>query len=133
MPVNEFYKAELRKLQSFEKALKRYQSYQIPDANDSYKIRRSYAALLDFGEDFSSRAYYKLYKKYGDPNKSAYTERLRMHLEYSKEISWFLMRNPLSAEQYNILVDKFQSLDDEYKNHQVYLQNTFNTAATQSS
>ena len=142
MSVNDnFYNAELRKLQSFEKALRRYQSYKIPDVKDFKKMWKSYITLFEFGEDFSSKAYYKLYKKYANPNKSAYTERLRMHLEHSKEVSWFLTRNTITVEHYIDLVNKFQSLQNDlkvilinqlgetnykvfYQEHQFYLKNT---------
>lgn len=116
MSVNDtFYKIELRKLKSFEKALCNYQSYKIPDIEDFYKLWKSYTTLFEFSRDLSGEAYYKLYKKYANPNKSAYAERLRMYLQYSKEVSWFLMRNPISVEHYNTLVNKFQSLQNELK------------------
>ena len=110
-----FYKIELRKLESFEKTLCNYQSYKIPDIKDFYKLWKSYTALFKFGKDLSGKAYYKLYKKYANPNKSAYAERLRMYLQYSKKVSWFLMRNTISVEHYTTLVNKFQSLQNELK------------------
>lgn len=142
MAINDtIYKIELRKLKSFEKILCNYQSYNIPDIKDFNKLWKSYTALFEFGEDLSNKAYYKLYKKYANPNKSAYAERLRMYLQYSKEVSWFLMRNTISAEHYITLVNKFQSLQNElklvlinqlgedgykdfYHKHKFYLENT---------
>ena len=142
MPVNDtIYKIELKKLQSFEKSLRQYQSYKIPDTNDFYKMWKNYTSLFAFDKDFSSKTYRRLYKQYGNPNRSMYAERLRMYLEYSYKVSCFFIRNSITVEHYTILVNKFQSLQNElkavlleqlgesnykifYQTHRIYLENT---------
>lgn len=111
-----FFKLEMRKLNRFEKALNIFKSYKNPECKDFYRMWKAYKALYEFNEDFVGKVYYKLYKKYGDSTGNRYKERLLLYVFHNKELPWFLRHDALlSKEQYEILIEKFQALQNNMK------------------
>ena len=110
------YKREMGKLNTLERQLTRFMQYKNPDYGDFLNVWCAYKTLFEFGGNLSDQAYRTLYKKYGNPQRNRYVERLRMYLNYSNEISWILEKQILLAEEYHSLVEKFQELQAKMKN-----------------
>ena len=116
MPVRDnFFRVEMYKLQKFEEKLQIMQSFKNPDAQDCHKMWMSYTKLFQFSGDLVGRFYRKLYKKYGNANENFYKERLRMYRDYHQELPWIFRHDGLTLTNYNILLDKFQSLQTKMK------------------
>ena len=110
-----FFKLEMRKLNRFEKALNTFKAYKNPEYKDFYRMWEAYKALYEFSEDLVGSFYYKLYKKYGDSTGNRYKERLWLYVFHNKELPWFLRHDALSKEEYEILIKRFQSLQNNMK------------------
>lgn len=110
-----FFKLEMRKLNRFEKALNIFKAYKNPEYKDFNRMWEAYKALYEFSEDLVGNFYYELYKKYGDSTGNRYKERLLLYVLYNKELPWFLRHDALCKEEYEILIKRFQSLQNNMK------------------
>lgn len=113
---NNFFRVEMRKLCNFEKKLQHFQSFKIPDVSDFYKLWKAYTKLFEFSSDCVGIFYRNLYKKHGNLNENPYKERLRMYRDYHQELPWIFRHDGLTAANYDILLEKFQSLQSKMKN-----------------
>lgn len=109
------FKLEQRKLRKWEKALQRFESFNIPSLYDFTTMWERYKNLFSFGKDLSGRKYYQLYKIYGNKYHHIYEERLKLYVQYSHLVPLFFQRNTLSQQEYIKLGQQFQSLQTRMK------------------
>ena len=109
------FKYEYRKLKRVEKSLNVFTQFKNPNVFDFDKIWKKFKILFEFGDDLSGKAYYKLYRLYGNSNNNIYKEKINLYAFYSKKIKCWLKRKTLTAEQANILKQEFETLKERIK------------------
>lgn len=111
------FKLENKKLNKLEKAINKYEKFNISNHSDFWKVKLCLFELTSkFCSDLSGNAYYGLYRVYGNAENDLYEEILRMYTYYSKEISWILERRTLTENEFNILVTKYRELKNRFNN-----------------
>lgn len=109
------FKYEYKKLKRVEKSLNTFTQFKHPNFFDFYKVWKKFKILLEFGDDLSGKAYYKLYRLYGNDNNNIYKEKINLYAFYSKKIKCWLKRKTLTAVQANILKQEFETLKERIK------------------
>ena len=107
------FNREWKKLLRLEKALDEYNSYSMPTYQQYLAVGALFLKVLDFGDSISDLAYYDLYCKYGDPEFSKYEQRLKMYVHHSNETKWYLQRQTLTENEFQILSEKYQDLKQQ--------------------
>ena len=66
------FKYEYKNLKKVEKSLNTFTNFKNPNSSDFYEVWKKFKILFEFGDDLSGKAYYKLYRLYGNRNNNIY-------------------------------------------------------------